>query len=66
MKAKDKMKKVTSVVNEIQADPDYEAVFECPHCNQKQRKEVFDENVTIKYTCWGCRKEFKVKIPKFN
>ena len=65
MLKKDKLLKVKATVEERYVDPDNIAVFNCPYCGIKLDEEVFDENVTIEHRCWGCKKVFKVKIPKF-
>lgn len=61
---KSEIKKVVAQVKEIYVKPEFEAIYNCPYCNRKHYREVFDENFTITQKCHGCKKYFKVKIPK--
>jgi len=65
---KDKLLKVTAEIQEVQVEPEFHAVFKCPHCGVRHSEELFgDENKTITVTCYNkrCKKKFKVKIPKY-
>lgn len=65
---KEKILKVTAEVQEVQVEPEFHAVFKCPHCGVSQSEELFgDENKTVTVICYSkyCKKNFKVKIPKY-
>lgn len=64
---KEKLLKITAEIQEIPVEPEFHAVFVCPHCNTRQSEELFDEeeNKTITVKCYMCSEDIKVKIPKY-
>lgn len=60
-----KIKKVKATIEEIYCEPEYEYKAKCPYCGFLSRDEVFEDNNTIKINCSSCKKDFKIKIPKF-
>lgn len=60
-----KMKKVKAIVEEVYVEPEYIYIVNCPYCDTRKSDEAIEDNCTIKVKCFNCKKDFKVKIPKF-